>query len=208
MKKIIALAVFLMAFTSASAAINSPNVFGASLTEGSVIFQGKNAPDYGDYSASYTQLAFDALIGFNSRIGLHTGLGLMLNVATFTNGDDDTGYGTHSSDDVDDNMTIGMAITIPAMARFYLSNSFFMEAGATFDINLFEQWYSGYAEEWDSNDEQKLLNVELGAGLGFTLGFGLEFNFRYTYGVTDMYKHAEWSNSRLSLGIGYWFNYR
>ena len=69
MKKILALAIFLMAFTSASAAINSPNVFGASLTEGSVIFQGKNAPDFGDYSASYTQLAFDALIGFNSRIG-------------------------------------------------------------------------------------------------------------------------------------------
>ena len=117
MKKIIALAIFLMAFTSASAAINSPNVFGASLTEGSVIFQGKNAPDFGDYSASYTQLAFDALIGFNSRIGLHTGLGLMLNVAIFTNGDDDTGYGTHSSDDVDDDMTIGNI-----MARFVEEN--------------------------------------------------------------------------------------
>ena len=208
MKKILAIAIFLMAFTSASAAINNPNVFGISLTEGSVIFKGDNAPDYADYSASYTQLAFDALIGFNSRIGLHTGLGLMLNVATFTNGDSDSDLGSHNSNDVDDDMSIGMAITIPTMARFYLSNSFFMEAGATFDINLFEQWYSGYAEEWDSHDEQQLLNVEIGAGLGFTLGFGLEFNFRYTHGLTDMYKHGDISNSRLSLGIGYWFNYK
>ncbi len=185
MKKFIAIAVFLMAFSSTFAAINKPNVFGISLTEDSVILKGDNAPDFADYSASYTQLSFDALIGFSDRFGLHTGLGLMLNVMTIVNGDD-TGYGTHYSDDIDDDMAIGMALSIPAMARFYASNAFFLEAGATFDINLFEEIYSGYTEEWDSNDDQKLLNVEIGAGLGFTLGFGLEFSFRYTHGLTDM----------------------
>jgi hypothetical protein len=208
MKKLLAVAIFLMAFTSASAAINQSPVFGASITEGSVIYKGDDAPDFADYSASYTNLAFDAMLGINSRFGIHTGLGIMLNVATFTNGEDDSDYGTHSSDDVDDDMLISMALSVPTMARFYVSNSFFMEAGATFDFNLFEQHYYGYSEEWDSNDDQNLLNVEVGAGLGFTLGFGLEFGLRYTHGLTDMYEHLDMSNSRLSLGIGYWFNYR
>ena len=210
MKKLIALAIFLMAFSSAFATINKPTVFGIGLNEGTVILKGDNAPDFADYSISFTQISFDVMLGFSERFGLHTGLGLLLNFGTYYNGDNDSDiYAYHySSNDVDDDATFGMALTVPAMARFYVSSAFFLEAGATFDINLFEEYYSGVAEEWDSNEEQNLMNIEIGGGLGFTLGFGLEFSFKYTHGLTDMYKHGDVSNSRLILGIGYWFNYR
>lgn len=208
MKKLLAIAVFLMAFSNAFADLNKPNIFGISLNEGTVILKGDNAPDFGDYSSSNIVLSFDAMIGFNNRFGLHTGAGLLMNFATYVNGDDDTGFGTHYSSDAEDDASFSMAIEIPAMARFYASKAFFLEAGATFDINLFEQYYFGEAEEWESNDEQKLLNVEIGGGLGFTLGFGLEFSIKYTHGLTDMYKHGDVSNSRLIVGIGYWFDYK
>lgn len=209
MKKILAIAVFLIAFSSAFASIDKPSIFGISIDEGYVILKGDNAPDFGDYSESFTQVSFNAIIGFNSRIGIHTGLGLLFDVGTFINGEDDSSLSSlHSSSDPKDNSSFGMALNIPAMARFYASKAFFLEAGATFDINLFEVAYLGEEDEWSSNDEQNLLNVEIGAGLGFTLGFGLEFSFKYTHGLTNMNEHGDISNSRLILGIAYWFNYR
>ena len=208
MKKLLAIAVFLMAFSNAFADLNKPNIFGLSLTEGTVILKGDNAPDFGDYSSSNIVISFDAMIGINNRFGIHTGAGLLMNVATYINGDNDTGYGTHYSNDAEDDAAFSMAIEIPAMARFYVSNIFFLEAGATFDLNLFEEYYSGIAEEWNSVDNQNFLNVEIGGGLGITLGFGLEFSLKYTHGLTDMYEHSNVSNSRINLGIGYWFNYK
>lgn len=208
MKKLLAIAVFLMAFSNAFADFNKPNIFGINLDEATVFLKGDNAPDFVDYSYSNIVLSFNALIGINNRVGIHTGAGLLIGFASYVNGDNDTGFGTHYSNDAEDDASFGLAIQVPAMARFYVSNAFFFEAGATIDINLFEQYYSGYLGEWDSNDEQKLLNVEIGGGLGFTLGFGLEFSLKYTHGLTNMYEHGDVSNSRLVLGIGYWFNYK
>lgn len=209
MKKLLAIAVFLMAFSSAFAAIDKPAIFGISIDEGLVILKGDDAPNYADYNKSYTQASFNAIIGFNSRIGIHTGLGLQFGIGTFINGENDNNLSAyHSSSDPKDDGSFGMAFNIPAMARFYASKAFFLEAGATFDINLFEVRYTGEAKEWNSNDDQKFMNVELGAGLGFTLGFGLEFSFKYTHGVTNMYENTDMSNSRLIFGIAYWFNYR
>ena len=210
MKKILTIAILLMATSSAFADINKANIFGICLDEGSVILMGDAAPDFADYSLGYTSISFNAIIGFGNRIGLHTGAGLLISYGSYVNGDVDsdiTGIHYTSTDAKDDN-SYGMAITIPAMARFYATNALFLEAGATFDINLFEAYYTGGTDEWDNRDDQKLLNVEVGGGIGFTLNFGLEFSFRYTYGLTDMYEDIDMTDSRISLGIGYWFNYK
>ncbi len=208
MKRLLTIAIFLTAFSSAFAAIDKPNIFGISLNESTVILKGESAPNFADYSNYDVLVSFDAMIGFNTRFGIHTGAGLLINSASYINGDNDSGIGTHYSSDPKDDASFGMAIQVPAMARFYASKAFFLEAGATFDLNLFEEFYSGKYDEWNSNDDQKFLNVEIGGGLGFTLGFGLEFSFKYTHGLTNMYKHGDTSNSRLTLGLGYWFNYR
>ena len=50
MKKILAIAFFLMITSSAFADINKANIFGISLDEGSVILMGDAAPDFVDYS--------------------------------------------------------------------------------------------------------------------------------------------------------------
>ena len=208
MKKLLAIAVFLMAFSNAFADINKPNIFGINFDEATVFLKGDNAPDFGDYSSYNLVFSFNALIGINNRFGIHTGAGLLLGFTNYVNGDDDTGFGTHYSNDIEDDAACDFAIQIPAMARFYVSNAFFFEAGATIDINLFEKYYYGVTDEWETIDEQKLLNVEIGGGLGFTLGFGLEFSLKYTHGLTNMYEHGDLSNSRLVVGIGYWFNYK
>ncbi len=210
MKKILAIAFFLMITSSVFADINKANIFGISVTESGAILMGDAAPDFVDYGLSYTNISFDAIIGFGNRIGLHTGAGLLISYGTYVMGDSDSDItGVHyTSTDPKDDKSCGMAITIPAMARFYATNALFLEAGATFDFNLFEAYYTGDTDEWDNRDDQKLLNVEVGGGIGFTLRFGLELSFKYTYGLTDMYEDIDMTNSRISFGIGYWFNYK
>ena len=208
MKKLLAIAVFLMAFSNAFADLQKPNIFGTSFNVAVACLRGDDAPDIGDYDSYVSNLAFDAMIGINNRFGIHTGAGLTINKFSYINGDNDTGFGTHYAIDPDDDESFSMAIEIPAMGRFYVSRFFYLEAGATLGFNLFEEYYSGQTGEWNSVDEQNLLNVEIAGGLGFTLGFGLEFSLKYTHGLTDMYENADISMSRIFFGIGYWFNYR
>ena len=208
MKKLLAIAVFLMAFSNAFADLQKPNIFGISFNIAQAFLRGDDAPDFGDYESYISNLSFDAIIGINNRFGIHTGAGLTINAITYINGNSDTGFGTHNAKDPKDDDSFGMVIEIPAMGRFYVSRFFYLEAGATLGFNLFEDYHSGKTDEWNSVDEQNLLNVEIAGGLGATLGFGLEFSLKYTHGLTNMYEHGDLSNSRLVVGIGYWFNYK
>ena len=199
-----------MSTSNTFADINKASFFSIGVTESGAILMGDAAPAFVDYSLIYTNISFDAFIGFGNRIGLHTGVGLLISYGTYVMGDPDADItGVHySSIDPKDDESFGMAIAIPAMARFYATNTFFLEAGATFDFNLFEVYYKGDADEWNGRGDQKFLNVEVGGGIGATLGMGLELSFKYTYGLTDMYKDIDMASSRLSFGVGCWFNYK
>lgn len=213
MKKVLfALITIAACASSAFANINHLGLWGSNFNYSLIFLMGDDAPDFSDYSLYYTQGSFDIILGFGNHIGLHTGAGLSVGFGSYVRGNADvrmdlTGIHTSSLDPNDDE-AFRLAIQIPAMVRFYATNIFFLEAGATFDINLFEFYYSGKYEEWNNRDDLKDLNIGVGGGFGFTLAFGLEFFVKYTHSLTKMYEYDDRSDFRLIFGIAYWFNYK
>lgn len=197
MKKIILIAAMLLTFVSSSFAfVNKPAVFGIMLTDGIEIAKGKAAPNFLDEGGYRTNLAltFNSLVAFTPEFALHPAIGLDLRMFSYTE---------HHRDDFD----ISMAITLPIMARFYMTDIFFGELGPIFDINLFEAFSDG--REWRKEKYQKAVYIGLNAELGLTFDFGLEIGFNYTHGFTNLYKdNDKFSYNRINFNIGYWFNYR
>lgn len=205
MKKILLFTALLFAFvTSASAKVNKPVLFGIQLSDGIEFAAGDNAPDLDEEAGyrSFVALTFNTMFAFSSHFALHPAVGF--NIRMFSYEDDN--YWSNS--DIDDNSDIAMAVYIPVMGRAYINEICYIELGATFDINIFEEYYSGYTEEWHSIDSEKPLNIGIGGGIGGTFWFGLEIDARFTYGLTNLYKHGDWTSPRFAINIGYWFNYK
>ena len=226
MKKIIFFAATLMAFTSSALAnVNKTFVSGIQFTEGFEIARGEHSPDFTSFMGSriYTALTYNAMIAITPNFVIHPALGIDFRYSS-QNGEEETVVGTF--DDGDDVVFVGkddyqnvysLGITLPVMARYYFTNFFFAELGLEFNFNIFEKFNLGlkvYNEFAENVLEPKTLNLGFTGGLGATFD-GFEFSLKYTHGLTDLYKEKtsygikffNWSYSRITLNIGYWFGY-
>ena len=223
MKKLFFLAAVLTAFVANSFATPSKAfTSGIMFTEGVEISRGDAAPSMDELNGyrMTTALTYNAMIGIIPSLYIHPAIGLNLrwcSESSDDNNNNSSGFNFSASSN-DDRGIVALDIELPVTARYYISNVFFAELGLEFDFNLLEK---GYDEErsWN-NDDARLFNMGVVAGLGVTLNFGLEIGLTYVHGFTDLYKQhtldlgpihtksATWSYSRINFNIGYWFGYR
>lgn len=202
MKKLIFIVATLVAFVAnASAVVNKSTVFGLMYTDGVEFSTGKDAPDFTDEAGyrSHVALTFDMMFAITPSLAIHPALGFVLRAFSFEGKDYSEDY---SSTDV------AMGIELPIMARCYFTEGFFGEFGPVFDFSLFEKYYNDRTDEWTDIETNENVYAGITAGLGYTFRIGLELGSNFTYGLTNLYEHADWKGPRFNLNIAYWFNYR
>lgn len=225
MKKIIFFAATLMAFASSALAnVNKTFVSGIQFTEGFEIARGEHSPDFTSFMGSriYTALTYNAMIAITPNFVIHPALGINFRYSSQKDDDENT-VGSIDDGDVfilaskDHEKVYSLGIILPVTARYYMGNSFFGELGFEFNFNIFEKFNLGidvYDDAAEKIFEPKTLNFGFTGGLGATFD-GFEFSLKYTHGLTDLYKEKtsygikffNWSYSRITLNIGYWFGY-
>ena len=98
-------------------------------------------------------------------------------------------------------------LNIPVMAKFKLSDAFFIEAGPQAGILLSAKWKEDGQAREDIKDEIKSTDFGAGLGVGFEFDSGLFLGARFNYGFNNISELANTNihNSVLSLSIGWMF---
>lgn len=112
-------------------------------------------------------------------------------------------------DESDDDEIIKLDyLTLPVLARYYVSDAFCIEAGPQFGIVLSAEGEDD-GDTFDLKDATKSTDIGLAFGLGYTLDSGLNFGARYYFGgdVNDDASDSDKiKNNVFQFSIGYWFN--
>lgn len=102
-------------------------------------------------------------------------------------------------------------LNVPVMAKYYLGEGFSVEAGPQIGFLMSAK------DEYDGGDDDikdylKSTDFGVNFGLGYKLDNGLNFSARYNLGLSnvndsnDLDAGAEYKNSVIQIGIGYFFN--
>lgn len=89
-------------------------------------------------------------------------------------------------------------LSIPVMAKFYLTDSFSLEVGPQASFLLSEK------NDFDVKDAETF-EFGLNAGLGFKITKNLFIQGRYGLGLTEASKNADVKNSTVQLSAGFMF---
>jgi hypothetical protein len=89
-------------------------------------------------------------------------------------------------------------ISIPVMAKIYLTDSFSLEAGPQASFLVSEK------NDFDVKDS-KTFDFAVNAGLGFKITKSLFVQGRYSLGLTEISKEADAKNSVFSVSAGFRF---
>ena len=89
-------------------------------------------------------------------------------------------------------------LTIPVMAKFYLTDSFSLEVGPQASFLLSEK------DNFDIYDNETF-EFGVNAGLGFKLTENFFIQGRYGLGLTDVSKDADVKNTTVQLSVGFLF---
>ncbi len=96
------------------------------------------------------------------------------------------------------NVNDGSALLLPIMAKYYVSEDFFVQAGPQFDFSL-EDLPTDYTG----------LGISLAAGLGYDINEEFFIEARYSFQINDYYTgnlDIESKSNLLLFGVGYKFN--
>lgn len=98
-------------------------------------------------------------------------------------------------------------LTLPVMAKFYISKGFNLEAGPYFGYLLSTSPNTTVIDGAQINIENLNggLDVGVGIGLGFETQFGIFVGARYNIGLSDMAKNLQWKNNVATISIGWLF---
>ncbi len=106
-------------------------------------------------------------------------------------------------------------LNLPVMAKVYVSDGFFLEAGPQLGYLLTakdEYESPGLSGEDDLKDEGLIKDIDVGGnvGLGYQLDSGLNFGARYNFGLTNINDFGDsvdfsQKNSVISLLVGFRF---
>ena len=100
-------------------------------------------------------------------------------------------------------------IDIPLNGKYYITNGFAVEFGPQLDILVNEKTEVDF---YDSNQTDNSIDIETN-GIQFSMNLGLSYKiidkyliqFRYSHGLSDVYKDLEAKNSVFAISIGYFF---
>jgi opacity protein-like surface antigen len=102
-------------------------------------------------------------------------------------------------------------ITMPLMAKYYVSEGFSLEAGPQLAFNTtskIKAEANGQEATEDMKDETNGFDLGLNFGLGYKLENGLNFSTRYNLGLSDIVKDNEGDavkNGVFQVSVGYFF---
>ena len=102
-------------------------------------------------------------------------------------------------------------ISIPVLAKLYITKGLSVEVGPQFSFKINEEFdFNPNSNNGDINlegtaYEAKDLEVAVGAGLTFQTEMGFFATGRYNYGLTEIIEKSDLKNSVFQLGVGYKF---
>ncbi|MFI3261783.1 MAG: porin family protein [Rikenellaceae bacterium] len=98
-------------------------------------------------------------------------------------------------------------ITLPIMAKFYVSKGFNIEAGPYFSylISTSPETAVVGSTQVGISDLNGGMDAGVGVGLGYELRSGLNFGARYNLGLSDVANNLLWKNNGIAISIGYLF---
>ena len=172
---------------------------------------------------NFASMTGDDADGYDGRTSFHLGVTAEIEVSDvfsiqpellfsgqgFTDSYSDPDFG----DDTDITGRVNY-LNLPVMAKYYISDSFSLEAGPQIGFLMSAEVeeegqiaFAPYSEEADIKDVLKSTDFALNLGAGYKLDSGLNFSLRYSIGMTDVpdgdsdgFKH-----SVLQLSVGYNF---
>ena len=102
-------------------------------------------------------------------------------------------------------------LNVPVMAKVYVADGFFLEAGPQigFLLSAKDEYDEPISGEDDIKDFIKSTDIGGNVGLGYQFGSGLNFNARYNFGLSDFNDLEDSSetlkNGVFSFGVGFRF---
>lgn len=102
-------------------------------------------------------------------------------------------------------------LNVPVMAKVYVADGLFLEAGPQFGLLLSakDEYDEPISGEDDIKDTVKDLDIGGNVGLGYQFGSGLNFNARYNFGLSNFNDFEDSTetlkNGVFSLGVGFRF---
>jgi len=102
-------------------------------------------------------------------------------------------------------------LNVPVLAKVYVADGFFFEAGPQIGILLSakDEYDSPFSGEDDIKDFIKSTDFSGNVGLGYQLDMGLNFNARYNFGLSsfDDFEGIDENlkNGVISIGVGFRF---
>jgi hypothetical protein len=100
-------------------------------------------------------------------------------------------------------------IDIPFIVKYYFANGFAVEFGLQLDILVNEKTEVDF---YDNNQTNNSVEIETN-GLQFSINLGISYKiidkyllqFRYSHGLSDVYKDLNAKNSVFAFSVGYFF---
>ena len=93
-------------------------------------------------------------------------------------------------------------ISVPVMAKYFVTNGLSLEAGPQFSFNTTsEAEIDGETEEIDAES----MDIGLGLGLGYEFMQSIFVQARYNMGLSDVLEDVDAKNSVFQLSLGYKF---
>lgn len=98
-------------------------------------------------------------------------------------------------------------LTLPVMAKIYITKSVSIEAGPYFSylLNAAPSTTVIDRAQIDLDGLAGGLDAGAGIGLGYETEFGLTLGARYNMGLSEMANNLRWKNNVMSVSIGYLF---
>ncbi len=89
-------------------------------------------------------------------------------------------------------------LVLPVMGKWYVSERFSLDAGPQIGVLLIN-------DIQPSQDNERDIDLSLGAGLSYRIGRRFEVSTRYNWGLTELAKGVDEYNNTFRLGVGYRF---
>ena len=100
-------------------------------------------------------------------------------------------------------------ITLPVMAKCYITEGLNIEAGPYFSYLMMVSPNSMDLSEKEIklSDAKGASDIGVGFGIGYELPLGLTVNARYNLGFSDLASNLAWRNTNITVSVGWLFGF-
>lgn len=153
---------------------------------------------------NFASLEGDGLEGLDGRTSFHLGLVAEIHLTEKFSIQPEVLYSGLGATASEGDGTIKLDyISIPVMAKFYVTDGLSLEAGPQIAFNVVAEAEAD--GETEDIEDIESTDFSAGFGLGYQLPMGVFFQGRYNLGLTEVWKLAEVKNNVIQLSVGYKF---